>query len=161
MCIVLFLDGVQGVLIRVGKVEVIAQHGNINAVLFKQMPQIQRVAGGQCTGRTGDLLQGFAQSNMGAGKALLPHQRQHLLNGQLFGVVETQAELDHGKTPPFPHGAGMLLPLYNKRPPAERGETTGLSYPHPEHKILHIPLCSRGKTGTMEKTNGNRKEVLL
>ena len=123
VCIVLFLDGVQGVLIRVGKVEVIAQHGNIDAVLFKQMPQIQRVAGGQCTGRTGNLLQGFAQSNMGAGKALLPHQRQHLLNGQLFGVVETQAELDHGKTPPFPHGAGMLLPLYNKRPPAERGES--------------------------------------
>ena len=42
-----------------------------------------------------------------------------------------------------------------------RRETTGLSYHHPEHKILHIPLCSRGKTGTMEKTNGNRKEVLL
>ena len=103
MGIVFFLNGVQGIRIRVGKVQVVAQHGNVDAVFLKQMPQIQRIAGGQGAGGAGQLLEGFAQSHMGAGKAFLAHQRQHLFNGQLFRVMQTQAELDHGKPPPFPH----------------------------------------------------------
>ena len=103
MSIVFFLNGVQGIRIRVGKVQVVAQHGNVDAVFLKQMPQIQRIAGGQGAGGAGQLLEGFAQSHMGAGKAFLAHQRQHLFNGQLFRVMQTQAELDHGKPPPFPH----------------------------------------------------------
>ncbi len=91
MGIVFFLNGVQGIRIRVGKVQVVAQHGNVDAVFLKQMPQIQRIAGGQGAGGAGQLLEGFAQSHMGAGKAFLAHQRQHLFNGQLFRVMQTQA----------------------------------------------------------------------
>ena len=89
MGVVFFLNGVQSVLVRVGQVEVVAQHGNVNAVLGKQAAQIGRVAGGEGRGGVGHLLQGFAQCQMHAGKALLTHQRQHLLNGQLFRVMQT------------------------------------------------------------------------
>lgn len=35
MGIVFFLNGVQGIRIRVGKVQVVAQHGNVDAVFLK------------------------------------------------------------------------------------------------------------------------------
>ena len=111
MSIVFFLNGMQGIRIRVGKIEIVAQHGNVDAVFLKQMPQVQRIAGGQGAGGAGQLLEGFAQSHMGAGKAFLAHQRQHLFNGQLFRVMQTQAELDHGKPPPFPHNTRGCIDL--------------------------------------------------
>ena len=36
-----------------GCVQVVAQHGNVDAVFLKQMPQIQRIAGGQALGVQG------------------------------------------------------------------------------------------------------------
>ena len=95
MRVVLFLNGVQSIRIWVRQIQVVAQHRNVQLVFGKQAAQIGRVAGGESRGGVGHLLQGFAQCQMYAGKALLTHQRQHLLNGQLFRVVQTQTELDH------------------------------------------------------------------
>ena len=95
--VVFFLNGVQSVLVRVGQVEVVAQHGNVNAVLGKQAAQIGGVTGGEGARRVGHLLEGFAQGQVGAGETPLTYQREHLLQGQLFGVVQTQAKLDHRK----------------------------------------------------------------
>jgi len=95
--VIFFLDGVQSVLVRVGQVEVVAQHGNVNAVLGKQAAQIGSVTGGEGARRVGNLLEGFAQGQVSAGKPPLAYQREHLLQGQLFGVVQTQAKLDHRK----------------------------------------------------------------
>ena len=97
MGVVFFLNGVQSVLVRVGQVEVVAQHGNVNAVLGKQAAQIGSVTGGEGARRVGNLLEGFAQGQVSAGKTPLAYQREHLLQGQLFGVVQTQAKLDHRK----------------------------------------------------------------
>ena len=87
----------QSVLVRVGEVQVVAEHGDIDAVFFKLMPQIHCITGGQGTGRAGHIPERFAQRQMSAGKALPAHQREHLFKGQFFGVMETQAELDHGR----------------------------------------------------------------
>ena len=97
MGVIFFLDGVQGILIRVGQVQVIAQHGNVDPVLGKQAAQIGGVTGGEGARRVGHLLEGFAQGQVSAGKPPLAYQREHLLQGQLFGVVQTQAKLDHRK----------------------------------------------------------------
>ena len=89
MRIVLFLNGVQGSRIRVRQIQVVAQHRNVQLVFGKQAAQIGRVAGGEGRGGVAPLLQGFAQCQMHAGKALLAYQRQHLFNGQLFCIVQT------------------------------------------------------------------------
>ena len=89
MRVVLFLNGVQSIRIRVRQIQVVAQHRNVQLVFGKQAAQIGRVAGGEGRGGVGHLLQGFAQRQMHAGKALLAYQRQHLFNGQLFCVVQT------------------------------------------------------------------------
>ena len=89
MRIVLFLNGVQGSRIRVRQIQVVAQHRNVQLVFGKQAAQIGRVAGGKGRRGVGHLLQGFAQCQMHAGKAFLAYQRQHLLNGQLFRVMQT------------------------------------------------------------------------
>ena len=89
MRVVLFLNGVQSIRIRVRQIQVVAQHRNVQLVFGKQAAQIGRVAGGEGRGGVGHLLQGFAQRQMHAGKAFLAYQRQHLLNGQLFRVMQT------------------------------------------------------------------------
>ena len=111
MRVVLFLNGVQSIRIRVRQIQVVAQHCNVQLVFGKQAAQIGRVAGGEGRGGVGHLLQGFAQCQMHAGKALLVHQRQHLLNGQLFRVVQTQTELDHAW---FLLWFGCFFPLYTQ-----------------------------------------------
>ena len=89
MRVVLFLNGVQSICIRVRQIQVVAQHRNVQLIFCKQTAQIGRVAGGKGRRGVGHLLQGFAQCQMHAGKALLAYQRQHLFNGQLFCVVQT------------------------------------------------------------------------
>ena len=128
MGVVLFLNGVQSIRIRVRQIQVVAQHRNVQLVFCKQAAQIGRVAGGEGRGGVGHLLQGLAQRQMHAGKALLVHQRQHLLNGQLFRVVQTQTELDHAW---FLLWYGVVFTIIHPKCP--RGNT------------LKPLQCSRGK----------------
>ena len=136
MGVIFFLNGVQGVRIRVGKVQVVAQHRNVDAILLELVPQIQRIAGCQGTGRVGHLFQGLAQGHVGAGEALLAHQRQHLFQRQLFGVVQTQAELDHENVLLFPQG-GDVGSIIHQNVPAEKRRPL----PRPQFSLL----CGAGK----------------
>ena len=130
MGVIFFLNGVQGVRIRMGKVQVVAQHRNVDAILLELVPQIQRIAGGQGAGGAGQLLEGFAQSHMGAGKAFPAHQRQ------LFGVMQTQAELDHENVLLFPQG-GDVGSIIHQNVPAEKRRPL----PRPQFSLL----CGAGK----------------
>ena len=68
-----------------------------NPDVTQQAAQIGSVTGSEGARRVGNLLEGFAQGQVSAGNTPLAYQREHLLQGQLFGVVQTQAKLDHRK----------------------------------------------------------------
>ena len=95
MGVVLFLCIPEVFLVRVQKIEVIADDGNVDAVGNENAFQIICIARGQSSGRTGQVLEELAQGQMAAGKALLPDEWQELLYRQLLGVVQTQAKLNH------------------------------------------------------------------
>ena len=95
MGVVLFFRIPEVFLVRVQKIEVIANDGDFNSVLSEDAPEIVCIAGRQGCGRAWQVLKELAQGQMAAGKALLPDEWQELLYRQLLGVVQTQAKLNH------------------------------------------------------------------
>ena len=95
---ILFLDGGKGFPVRVGQIQVVAQHRDVEIIPGTQLPQPSGVAGGQGGGRAGNILQGFAQGKVDAGEAFVTDKGEQLLNGQLFAVVQAQSQLNHVRT---------------------------------------------------------------
>ena len=96
--VVLLIGIFQVGLAGIQKIQIIAQHGNIDTVFRKGLFQIDGVARRESGRGAGHVLHQLAQGQVGAGIALFPHHRQELFQGKLFSIVKPETELNHRDT---------------------------------------------------------------